>query len=64
MEGMEFETPKGTMTFRPEDHQAMMPMYHFKMKKRAQQSDEWDILDLVREIPASEIKLPIRNKRA
>jgi len=39
----------------------MMPMYHFKMKKRAQQSD--DILELVREIPASEIKLPIRNKR-
>ena len=23
MEGMSFETPKGTMTFRPEDHQAM-----------------------------------------
>lgn len=63
MEGMDFETPKGTMTFRREDHQAMMPMYHFKMKKRAQQSDEWDILELVREIPASEIKLPIRNKR-
>ncbi|MDM0030597.1 substrate-binding domain-containing protein [Variovorax sp. J22P271] len=63
MEGMDFETPKGTMTFRPEDHQAMMPMYHFKMKKRAQQGDEWDILELVREIPASEIKLPIRNKR-
>ncbi|RZI72903.1 MAG: ABC transporter permease [Variovorax sp.] len=62
MEGMAFETPKGEMVFRKEDHQAMMPMFHFRMKKRAQQT-EFDILDLVREIPASEINLPIRNKR-
>ena len=32
MEGMSFETPKGTMTFRKEDHQAMQSMYHFKIK--------------------------------
>ncbi|MDB6002109.1 MAG: transporter permease [Rhizobacter sp.] len=63
MEGMSFETPKGAMTFRKEDHQALMPMYHFRMKKRAAQSNEWDILDLVREIPASELDIPIRNKR-
>ena len=30
MEGMSFETPKGKMTFRKEDHQAMQAMYHFK----------------------------------
>ena len=30
MEGMSLETPKGTMTFRPEDHQALQSMYHFK----------------------------------
>ncbi|MEO8299383.1 MAG: substrate-binding domain-containing protein, partial [Burkholderiales bacterium] len=30
MEGMSFETPKGKMTFRKEDHQAMQDMYHFK----------------------------------
>ena len=32
MEGMSFETPKGRMTFRKEDHQAMQSMYHFKIK--------------------------------
>jgi branched-chain amino acid transport system substrate-binding protein len=61
MEGMEFETPKGKMSFRKEDHQAMQPMYHFRIKK--DQKSEWDLLELVREIPASEMQLPIRNKR-
>jgi branched-chain amino acid transport system substrate-binding protein len=61
MEGMSFETPKGTMTFRKEDHQAMQPMYHFRIKKA--QANEWDLLDLVREIPAREIPVPVRNKR-
>ncbi len=61
MEGMEFETPKGRMTFRKEDHQAMQPMYHFRIKK--DQKNEWDLLELVREIPASELPVPIKNKR-
>ena len=61
MEGMSFETPKGTMTFRKEDHQALQAMYHFRIKKA--QANEWDLLDLVREIPAKDIPLPIRNKR-
>ena len=61
MEGMSFESPKGTMTFRKEDHQAIQPMYHFKIKK--DQKNEWDLLELVREIPASEMPLPVRNKR-
>ena len=61
MEGLSFESPKGTMTFRKEDHQAQQPMYHFRIKKA--QADEWDLLELVREIPAKEIPLPIRNKR-
>ena len=61
MEGMSFETPKGTMTFRKEDHQALQDMYQFRIKKA--QKDEWDLLELVREIPAKEIPLPIRNKR-
>ena len=30
MEGMTFDTPKGKMTFRKEDHQALQDMYHFK----------------------------------
>ncbi|NHZ43368.1 substrate-binding domain-containing protein [Massilia aquatica] len=61
MEGMDFETPKGKMTFRKEDHQALQSMYHFKIKK--DQKNEWDLLELVREIPASELPLPVRNKR-
>ena len=61
MEGMSFESPKGTMTFRKEDHQAMQNMYQFRIKKT--QKDEWDLLELVREIPAKEIPLPVRNKR-
>ena len=32
MEGMEFDTPKGKMVFRKEDHQALQSMYHFKIK--------------------------------
>ncbi len=61
MEGMSFESPKGTMTFRKEDHQAMQAMYQFRIKKA--QANEWDLLELVREIPASQIPVPIRNKR-
>ena len=61
MEGMDFETPKGKMTFRKEDHQAMQAMYHFRIKK--EQKNEWDLLELVREIPASELPVPVKNKR-
>lgn len=61
MEGMEFDTPKGKMSFRKEDHQALQSMYHFRIKK--QQKDEWDLLELVREIPASELPVPVKNKR-
>jgi branched-chain amino acid transport system substrate-binding protein len=61
MEGMDFDTPKGKMTFRKEDHQALQPMYHFRIRK--DQKNEWDLLELVREIPAAELPLPIRNKR-
>jgi branched-chain amino acid transport system substrate-binding protein len=61
MEGMDFDTPKGKMTFRKEDHQALQAMYHFRIKK--EQKNEWDLLELVREIPASELPVPVRNKR-
>jgi branched-chain amino acid transport system substrate-binding protein len=61
MEGMSFQSPKGLMTFRKEDHQAMQDMYQFRIKKT--QTSEWDLLELVREIPARSIPVPIRNKR-
>ena len=60
MEGLSFETPKGTMTFRKEDHQAVQEMYQFKVKANATGND---LLDLVRVIPASELPIPVTNKR-
>jgi branched-chain amino acid transport system substrate-binding protein len=60
MEGMEFDTPKGKMIFRKEDHQAMQAQYVFKVKKDPK--DEWDMLELVREVPASEMPVPIKTK--
>jgi branched-chain amino acid transport system substrate-binding protein len=61
MEGMEFETPKGKMVFRKEDHQALQSMYHFKIK--VDPKVDWAIPELVREIKPEEMKIPIRNKR-
>ena len=61
MEGMTFETPKGPMTFRKEDHQALQDMYHFKVK--ANGKDANDLLDLVATIPADKMPIPVRNKR-
>jgi branched-chain amino acid transport system substrate-binding protein len=61
MEGMSFDTPKGKMTFRKEDHQAMQSMYHFKIK--ADPAFEWGVPELVREIKPEDMAVPIRNKR-
>ena len=61
MEGMSFETPKGKMTFRKEDHQAMQSMYHFKIK--VDPAFAWGVPELVHEIKAEEMQIPIRNKR-
>jgi branched-chain amino acid transport system substrate-binding protein len=61
MEGMSFETPKGKMTFRKEDHQAMQDMFHFRIKNDP--AFAWGVPELVRVIPASELSIPIRNKR-
>ena len=61
MEGMSFETPKGKMTFRKEDHQAMQSMYHFKIK--ADPAFAWGVPELVHEIKPEEMQVPIRNKR-
>jgi branched-chain amino acid transport system substrate-binding protein len=62
MEGMSFETPKGTMTFRPEDHQALQAMYHFKIK--VEDGVDWAIPELVRVIEPDEMDIPIgRNNQ-
>ena len=59
MEGLSFDTPKGKMTFRKEDHQALQEMYHFKVKANAQ---GFDLLDLVAVIPPSDMPIPVRVK--
>ena len=60
MEGMSFESPKGRMTFRKQDHQAMQSMYHFKI--RVDPNVQWAIPELIREIKPEEMKVPIRVK--
>ena len=62
MEGMGFDTPKGLMTFRAEDHQALQSMYHFRVAPGARPGTMADLY-LVREIKPSEMDLPIRNRR-
>lgn len=56
MEGMVFQSPKGLMMFRKEDHQALQPMYHFKI--RVEPNVAWAIPTLIREIKISEMAIP------
>ncbi|WP_197917090.1 substrate-binding domain-containing protein [Thiosulfatihalobacter marinus] len=60
MEGMEWMTPKGMMKFRPEDHQALQSMYHFKI--RVDDNVEWAIPELVKELTIDDLPIPIRNQ--
>ncbi len=60
MEGMEWDTPKGKMKFRPEDHQALQSMYHFKIK--VEDGVDWAIPELVRELTIDDLPIPVRNK--
>ena len=61
MEGMDFDTPKGKMTFRKEDHQALQSMYAFKI--RVDPNVAWGIPELTRELKIEDMEIPIRNKR-
>lgn len=60
MEGMHFQTPKGEMVFRKEDHQALQSMFHFKIA--AKPDVEWGIPELVRELTWQDMDIPIRNQ--
>ncbi|MGZ9585368.1 substrate-binding domain-containing protein [Paenibacillus marinisediminis] len=61
MEGMSFETPKGKMTFRPEDHQALQSLYAIKLEKK--DGVDYPVPVLMRELKPEETSPPIRNKR-
>ncbi|QED47171.1 substrate-binding domain-containing protein [Cytobacillus dafuensis] len=59
MEGMSFETPKGKMTFRPEDHQALQTLYAIKLEKK--DGVPYPVPVLMRELSPEETEPPIRN---
>ena len=59
MEGMSFETPKGKMTFRPEDHQALQSLYSIKLEK--QDGVPYPVPVLIRELSPDETEPPINN---
>jgi branched-chain amino acid transport system substrate-binding protein len=59
MEGMEFDSPKGKMMFRAEDHQALQTMYHFRTE--VQEGKDYGVPVLVRELGIDEMKIPVRN---
>ncbi|MFJ8262796.1 ABC transporter substrate-binding protein [Rummeliibacillus sp. NPDC094406] len=61
MEGMSFDTPKGTMTFRKEDHQALQPMYSIKLEN--QKGVDYPVPVLIRELTPEETAPPILNKK-
>ena len=59
--GHVFDTPKGKMIFRKEDHQALQSMYAFKIK--VDPNVTWAIPELTRELKIEDMDIPIRNKR-
>ncbi|UZD66063.1 substrate-binding domain-containing protein [Marinobacter sp. AN1] len=66
-EGLTFQTPKGEMEIRAEDHQAMQDMYHFEIE--VEERDDWfagrtveaGVPKLIRIIDRSEMDIPVRN---
>lgn len=60
MEGMVFMTPKGTMIFRKEDHQALQSMFAFAIDLKP--NVEWAIPALVRDMSPAETEPPILVK--
>lgn len=61
LEGLSFQTPKGEMVIRKEDHQAMQDMYHFKTKIVL--GVDWGVPELVRVISREEMKIPILTQK-
>jgi branched-chain amino acid transport system substrate-binding protein len=61
MEGLEFQTPKGRMVFRKEDHQALQTMYAVKLVSKPDVA--WLVPTLVRELSPEQTAPPILNRR-
>jgi len=61
MEGMKFMTPKGYMTFRKEDHQALQSMFAIKLTVKPDVA--WAVPELQRELSPEETAPPILVKK-
>jgi branched-chain amino acid transport system substrate-binding protein len=59
LEGLSFAGPKGTYTFRREDHQALQPMYIVEMVSTPDLDQPWAIPRLIREMSAEETAPPV-----
>jgi branched-chain amino acid transport system substrate-binding protein len=59
LEGMSFEGPKGTYTFRRQDHQALQPMYVVEMVPDPE--NPWAIPRLIREVAPEETAPPLKE---
>ena len=56
LEGLSFEGPKGTTTFRKEDHVALQPLYLVKIIKA--DDPEFKNIELIKEYSAAETTPP------
>lgn len=61
MRGMSFNTPKGMMTFRPDDHQALQTMYAIRLESHPDYP--YPLPVLMKELSPEETAPPIRNKK-
>ncbi|GAB1531266.1 substrate-binding domain-containing protein [Brevibacillus formosus] len=61
MEGMTFDSPKGQMQFRVEDHQALQTLYAIKLEKK--DGVDHPVPVLVREMTMEETAPPVRNQK-
>ncbi|MDG5787441.1 substrate-binding domain-containing protein [Evansella sp. AB-P1] len=59
MKGMSFDSPKGTMTFREEDHQALQALYAIELQEH--EDYDYPLPVLIRELSPEETAPPIRN---
>lgn len=62
LQGLSFESPKGPITIRPQDHQAMQDMYHFEVALDPKATESGGVaLKLVNVIRASQMHVPVEN---
>lgn len=61
LEGMSFQGPKGTYTFRKEDHQALQPMYFVEIVRDGQH--DYPVPRLIKELTPEETAPPVKVNR-